>query len=115
LTHLQRRTILWATRRGRSASIWGSREADHATPDDDDVSDSLRGQAELLRLKRFAEPDLDRPVAELQAQADERVHRLWSALVPLLTDLLVWTYRPDGRAEPRATRINDRRSALQQL
>jgi hypothetical protein len=54
-------------------------------------------------------------VAELQAQADERVHRLWSALVPLLTDLLVWTYRPDGRAEPRATRINDRRAALQQL
>jgi hypothetical protein len=44
--------------------------------DDDDVSDRLRGQAELLRLKRFSELDLDRLVVELWAQVEETSHRL---------------------------------------
>lgn len=86
-----------------------------ATRDEHGVADWLRRQADLLRFKRFAELDLDRLVAELQAQADAHAHRLWATLVPLLTDLLVWAYHPDGRAEPRATRINDRRAALRQL
>jgi Domain of unknown function DUF29 len=80
-----------------------------------DVADWLRRQAELLRMKRFMELGLDRLVAELRAQVDARTHRLWSSLVPLLTDLLVWSYRPDGHAEPRATRINDREGGLPQL
>jgi hypothetical protein len=63
----------------------------------------------------LAELDLDRLVAELQARVDERSHRLWSALVPLLTGLLVWAYRPEGQAARRAEPINDRRAALRAL
>jgi hypothetical protein len=51
----------------------------------------------------------------LQIQAVARAHRLWSALVLLLTDMLVWASRPDGQTEPRATRINGRRAALWDL
>jgi hypothetical protein len=38
-----------------------------AKPYGEDVSDWLQSQAELLRLKRFAELDLDHLVAELWA------------------------------------------------
>jgi hypothetical protein len=69
------------------------------TPYEDDVSDWLGGQAELLRLKRFAELDIDRQVAELWARVEEPSHGLRSALMPLLTDPWGWAYRPDWQAD----------------
>ena len=64
-------------------------------------------------MKRFAELDLDRLISELWARVEETSLRLRSALVPLLTDLLVWAYRLDWLVEPCVQRINARRVALQ--
>jgi len=86
-----------------------------ATRGEGDARDWLWGQAELLRMQRFDELDRDRLIEELQARADERSHRLRSGLVPLLTDLLVWAFQPEGRAAPRAQWIETGRAALRDL
>jgi hypothetical protein len=83
--------------------------------DEQDVSDWLWRQAELLRLQRFDELDRDRLIAELQARADALTHRLWSGLVPLLTDPLVWAFGPEGRVAPLTQRIDAHRAALRNL
>jgi hypothetical protein len=85
------------------------------TPDDDDVADWLRGQAELLRLKRFAE-DFAALDWDHLAEEVENLHRyertqITGHLRVLCLHLLRWAAEPAERGEWRGA-VTDQRLFL---
>ena len=71
-------------------------------PNPADIEDDFYGwcyeQAELLRLRRFAEVDLPNVIEELESMGKEQRHALRSSYRLIIAHMLKWQFQPDRRA-----------------
>lgn len=72
-------------------------------------------QADLLRVQRFAEIDVDHLIEELEAMGARERRELISRLKVLLAHLLKWQFQPQLRSRSWKATIKEQRLSLQDL
>lgn len=74
-----------------------------------------QAQAELLRIRRFAEIDVDHLIEELDAMGARERRELINRLKVLLAHLLKWQFQPHRRSRSWAATIKEQRLSIDDL
>lgn len=80
---------------------------------EDDFAAWCHEQAELVRLRRFAELDLPNIVEELVSMGNEQRHALESFYVVLIVHLLKWQLQPERRSRSWDLTITNARNQIE--